>query len=90
MSPRTGRPKADNPKDIVIRCRISKELNERIERYCSEHRVTKTEVMIKGIESVIKNKRDCSHRQMSQSLSSASVRSDFGKSDYTIVLYGKQ
>lgn len=54
MSPRTGRPKVDNPKDIVIRCRISKELNEQIEKYCSEHGVTKTEVMIKGIESVIK------------------------------------
>lgn len=54
MSPRTGRPKAENPKDVVIRCRISKELNEKIESYCRKHGTTKTAVMIKGIETVIK------------------------------------
>ena len=54
MSPRTGRPKTGNAKDVVIRCRISKELNERIEQYCKENNVTKTDVMIKGIETVIK------------------------------------
>jgi hypothetical protein len=53
MSPRTGRPKADNSKDIVIRCRITKELNDKIEKYCHSHGTTKTDVMIKGITSVI-------------------------------------
>ena len=54
MSPRTGRPKADNTKDVVIRCRVSKEFNKKIEEYCEKHGVTKTDVIIKGIEVIIK------------------------------------
>lgn len=56
MSPRTGRPKSDNAKDVTIRCRVTKELNDRLETYCKEKHTTKSEVMIKGIETVIKEK----------------------------------
>ncbi len=54
--PRTGRPKADNPRDVTIRCRVTTELNKRLEKYCKENNVTKSNVMVKGIESVIKSK----------------------------------
>lgn len=54
MSPRTGRPKADSPKNITIRCRIDTELNEKLEAYCKDSQKTKTEVMIEGIKRVLK------------------------------------
>lgn len=46
MSPRTGRPKTDNPKDVTIRCRVTKDLNNRLEEYCKEKGTTKSNVII--------------------------------------------
>ena len=54
--PRKGRPKSENAKDVTIRCRVTKELNSRLEDYCTTRKTTKSAVMIKGIESVIKEK----------------------------------
>lgn len=56
MSPRTGRPKSENTKDAVIRCRVTKELNEQLENYCKNNNVTKSEIMIKGIKQIIGQK----------------------------------
>ena len=56
MSPRTGRPKSEITKDTVIRCRVTKELNSRLEKYCKDHNVTKSEVIIKGISQIIGQK----------------------------------
>lgn len=56
MSPRSGRPKKDNAKDITIRCRVTKDLNNRLETYCEENETTKSKVMIQGIESIITKK----------------------------------
>lgn len=53
MSPRTGRPKTDSPKDVTIRCRIDQSLNKRLEAYCKDKQKTKTDVMIEGIKKVI-------------------------------------
>ena len=44
------------PKDEVIRCRISKELNEAINKYCQENGRTKSDVIIEGVQKVIKRK----------------------------------
>lgn len=44
------------PKDEVIRCRISKELNETINKYCQENGRTKSDVIIEGVQKVIKRK----------------------------------
>lgn len=54
MSHKTGRPRAENPKDVVIRCRISKDFNSEIENYCRIHNVTKTDIIRAGIETVIR------------------------------------
>ena len=54
MSPRTGRPKVDSPKTIEVKARIDKETNERLNEYCRNHKVTRTDVVRKGIEMVIK------------------------------------
>lgn len=49
-----GRPKTGNAKEIVLRCRISDDLHKRLTEYCERNNVTKTEVITKGVESVIK------------------------------------
>ena len=54
MSPRTGRPKIDSPKTIEVKARIDEETNERLNEYCRNHKVTRTVVVRKGIEMVIK------------------------------------
>ena len=36
MSPRTGRPKAQNPKDTVIRVRLDKETTEELKECAAE------------------------------------------------------
>lgn len=54
MSPRTGRPKVDNPKTIEVKARIDMETNERLVDYCKKNNTTKTEVVREGIEKVIK------------------------------------
>ena len=56
MSPRTGRPKVENPKNIVIRVRIDEETNNKLLEYCQQHKVTITEVVRTGIDKVIKEK----------------------------------
>lgn len=57
MSPRTGRPKAENPKSIEVKARIDSSLNEKLENYCAEHNVTRTAVVRKGIELVLGQKK---------------------------------
>lgn len=52
MCPKTGRPKSDNPKNIRLEIRLDKETNDMLER-CSERlKLTKTDVIKKGIALV--------------------------------------
>ena len=57
MSPRTGRPKSDNPKEIEIKARIDVETDKRIQAYCEAHGKTRTEVVREGIELVLADKK---------------------------------
>lgn len=57
MSPRTGRPKTENPKTIEIKARIDEETNKRLIDYCKNHNTNKTEVVRKGINMVLENKK---------------------------------
>ena len=57
MSPRTGRPKAEKPKTVEVKARIDEETNTRLEKYCEEHAVTRTDVVRKGIETVLGQKK---------------------------------
>lgn len=54
MSPRTGRPKVDLPKTIEVKARIDEETNKKLMDYCKKNNTTKTQVVRKGIEMVIK------------------------------------
>lgn len=56
MSPRTGRPKSENPKEIEVKARIDKETNERLKMYCAKHNKTRTDVVREGIELILGQK----------------------------------
>lgn len=45
--------KSSDRKDVVIRCRVTKEFDKALEKYCNEHNTTKTVVMIEGIKKII-------------------------------------
>ena len=53
LSPRTGRPKSDNPKEIEVKARIDSETNERLQEHCKKYHKTRTEVVREGIELVL-------------------------------------
>ena len=52
MSPRTGRPPANNPKNVRVELRLSEEEGNMLEYCCKESGMTKTDVIRKGIRSV--------------------------------------
>ena len=56
MTPRTGRPKVDNPKTIEGKARIDKETNLKLLAYCNKHGLKKTDIVRMGIEMVINEK----------------------------------
>lgn len=49
MSPRTGRPKAENPKSNPIHVRLDDETLEILEEYCKQENIAKTEGIRRGI-----------------------------------------
>ena len=53
MSPRTGRPKVDNPLCIDIKVRLDEETNEKLLAYCASHNVTRTEAIRQGIHLLL-------------------------------------
>lgn len=55
MSPRTGRPPAENPKSSPIHVRLDKECLEILEQYCQQEDIKKTEGIRQGI-MLLKNK----------------------------------
>lgn len=52
MSPRTGRPKSDNPKSNPIHVRLDDETMGILERYCEQKKVPKTEGVRRGIHKL--------------------------------------
>lgn len=50
MSPRTGRPKAENPKSNPIHVRLDDETLEILEEYCKQENIAKTEGIRRGIQ----------------------------------------
>lgn len=49
MSPRTGRPKAENPKSKDIKVRIDAETERKLDEYCEKSNVTRAEAIRRGI-----------------------------------------
>lgn len=53
MSPKTGRPKVDEPKDIRFSIRINDETNKKLDIYCEVNGITKAEAIRKGIDLLL-------------------------------------
>ena len=56
MSPRTGRPKTDKPKDIKYSIRLDLETETKLNNYCKEHGITKGEAIRQGIHLLLQKK----------------------------------
>lgn len=52
MSPRTGRPKSDNPKSDSVHVRLDSESKEILKKYCSQENIAKTEGIRRGIKKL--------------------------------------
>lgn len=52
MSPRTGRPKTDNPKSNPIHVRLDEESKCILEKYCQQEDIPKTEGIRRGIQKL--------------------------------------
>lgn len=57
MSPRTGRPKVDEPKDIRFSIRIDNDTDQKLNIYCEENGITKAEAIRKGIHLLLSQKK---------------------------------
>ena len=57
VSPRTGRPKADKPKDIRYSVRLDTETEEKLQEYCKEHNITKGAAIRQGIHLLLDEKQ---------------------------------
>lgn len=53
MSPRTGRPKVENPKDIDVKVRFDKDLHEKLLEYCQKNNITRTEAIRRGVHLLL-------------------------------------
>ena len=49
---RTGRPKSDNPKNIMIRVRIDEQENQVLNEYCEREGIPRTEAIRRGIKKL--------------------------------------
>ena len=52
MSPRTGRPKVDNPKDIQLKIRADKQTIDDLDFCCEKLDKTRSDVIRLGIQKV--------------------------------------
>ena len=53
MSPRTGRPKAEKPKNNDVKVRLDDETAQKLAEYCAAHEVTKAEAIRDGIHLLL-------------------------------------
>lgn len=56
MSPRTGRPKADKPKEIRYSIRLDAETEEKLKTYCEQNGITRGEAIRQGIDLLLEKK----------------------------------
>ncbi len=52
MSPRTGRPKTDNPKSERITVRLDNESLSTLKQYCKQEEIDKAEAIRRGIDKL--------------------------------------
>lgn len=52
MSPRTGRPKTDNPKDIQVKIRADRQTVEDLDFCCEKLNKTRSDIIRLGIQKI--------------------------------------
>lgn len=57
LSPRTGRPKMDDPKVNRTSVNLDRETLEKLEAYCNENHVSKGEAIRRGIHLLLKEQK---------------------------------
>lgn len=57
LSPRTGRPKTENPKQIEVKARIDKKTYLLLQQYCKKNNKTKSDVVREGIDIILGQKK---------------------------------
>ena len=57
MSPRTGRPKVSEPKDIRFSIRIDDDTNRKLDDYCKKNGIAKAEAIRMGIHLLLSQKK---------------------------------
>lgn len=53
MSPKTGRPKSEHPKDVDVKVRFDKDLHEKLMQYCEKHNITRAEAIRRGVHILL-------------------------------------
>lgn len=56
MSPRTGRPKVENPKGINLTIRLDPETEQMLRQYCEDKKITRGEAIRRGIHLLLAQK----------------------------------
>nr|CRY93945.1 hypothetical protein [uncultured prokaryote] len=52
-SKKTGRPKAENPKDNDVKVRLDSKTHQKLLEYCKQHNITKAEAIRQGIHLLL-------------------------------------
>ena len=53
---RTGRPKADNPKDCDVKVRFDSQKHQKLLDYCKKHGISKAEAIRNGVDLLLGEK----------------------------------
>lgn len=56
MPPRTGRPKAENPKAVNLTIRLDIETERLLRQYCETHQITRGEALRQGFYLLLAQK----------------------------------
>ena len=57
MSPRTGRPKSENPKEYHVKVRLDGKMNAALVEYAKKYDITKTEAVRRGIILILEQEK---------------------------------
>lgn len=57
MSPRTGRPKLENPINVRTSVRLDAETDKKLNEYCKRNGITKGEAIRKGVHLLLAEKK---------------------------------
>lgn len=57
MSPRTGRPKAENPKKIILTIRLSEQEANDIKKCAEKYETSRTGAILMGIKKLLEQKK---------------------------------